>query len=307
MLKDFKELPRVSDSISYLYIEFARIEQDNFSIKAVRENGEIPIPITAFCVLFLGPGTSITHQAIKICAEVGVLIVWVGQNLNYFYASGFGETRSSRNLLKQVKYFSDENLHLEVVRKMYGLRFNNMDMRDKTIAQMRGMEGTRVKTIYTTYSKSFGVSWHGRDYKKGDYTKSDMVNQALTYTNNLLYGVCKSVIISLGYNASLGFIHTGNILSFVYDLADLYKMEMTVPASFKTVSMLNKQGRTDLDYQLLRKNLYEFFNDRELLKRIPKDLEYLFNGSEIENINEDGALWDGSTEVVFGKNYGGIE
>ena len=305
MLKDFKELPRVSDSISYLYIEFARIEQDNFSIKAVRENGEIPIPITAFCVIFLGPGTSITHQAIKICAEVGTLIVWVGQNLNYFYASGFGETRSSRNLLKQVKYFSDDDLHLDVVRKMYHLRFPQVDMSDKTIAQMRGMEGTRVKSIYSTYSKAFGVPWHGRDYKKGDYMKSDMINQAITYSNNLLYGVCKSVVVSLGYNVSLGFIHTGNVLSFIYDLSDLYKMETTVPASFKTVSILNRQKRGELDYNLLRKNLYEFFNDRDLLKRIPKDLDYLFDGSELENINEDGALWDGNNgEVVFGKNYG---
>lgn len=72
MLKDFKELPRLTDSIPYIYIEFARIEQDNFSIKAVRKNGEISIPVTAFCVLFLGQGTSITHQAVKICAEVGV-------------------------------------------------------------------------------------------------------------------------------------------------------------------------------------------------------------------------------------------
>lgn len=305
MIKDFKELPRVSDSISYLYIEFARIEQDNFSIKAVRETGEISIPITAFCVLFLGPGTSITHQAIKICAEVGVLVVWVGQNLNYFYASGFGETRSSRNLLKQVEFYSNECLHIEVVRKMYCLRFPGVDMSDKTIAQMRGMEGTRVKTIYSTYSKLFGVSWHGRDYKKGDYLKSDMINQAITYSNNLLYGVCKSVVISLGYNPSLGFIHTGNILSFIYDLSDLYKMETTVPASFKTVSMLNKMGRKDLDYNLLRKNLYEFFNEKDLLKKIPKDLDYLFEGIDIENINEDGALWNGKNEeVVFGKNYG---
>lgn len=301
MLKDLKELPKVSESISFIYIEFARIEQDNFSIKAVRENEEVPIPVTVFSTLFLGPGTSITHQAIKICAEVGCLIVWLGRNCTPFYAQGFGETKSSRNFLRQVECYSDDEKRVEVAKRLYSLRFPNINLENKSIQQMMGMEGSRVSTIYSTYSRIFGVKWLGRKYKKGTYTKSDNINQAITYSNSLLYGVCQSIIVSMGYNVTLGFIHTGNILSFVYDLADVYKMKTTVLAAFKY--MAKNKEKEEVDLNLLRTEVYNTFTDVDLMKQIPKDLGYLFGWTE-ESKNESGSLWNGLSEVNFGVNYG---
>lgn len=276
MPQDFKELPKISDSISYIYVEYARIEQDNYALKIVRENGSVLLPITNFLVMFLGPGTSITHQAIKVCAELGVLIIWCGENLNYFYASGFGRTRSSKNLLMQIDFYKDSNLNLQVVRKMYELRFKDISLKDKNLSQMRGLEGARVKSMYKNYSRMFNVPWVYRDYTVGDIDKSDIINQAITYANNLLYGLCKAAIIIMGFNVSIGFIHTGNIFSFVYDISDLYKMETSVLAAFKTVGYLRKQNIKELDYNILRKEIYKTYSEQKILQRIPKDLKYIF-------------------------------
>lgn len=304
MSQDFKELPKISDSISYIYVEYARIEQDNYALKLVRENSSVLLPITNFLVMFLGPGTSITHQAIKVYAELGVLVIWCGQNLNYFYASGFGRTRSSKNMLMQIDFYKDNELHLQVVRKMYELRFKNISLEDKNLNQMRGLEGSRVKSMYKTYSKLFNVPWTYRDYKVGDIEKSDMINQAITYSNNILYGLCKAIILIMGFNVSIGFIHTGNIFSFVYDIADLYKMETSVLASFKTVGYLRQRNIKNLDYNLLRNEIYKTYSELKLLQKIPKDLKYLFGS--ISNIEETSCgLWDNFSEVSQGKNYAG--
>ena len=235
MPKDLQQLPKLRDSLSFLYIEHAIIEQDNLSIRVVRADGVVPIPIAAMTVLLLGPGVSITHAAIKAICDNGCTIIWCGETASRFYAVGMGETRSADNLLHQAKLCMNDDLHMQVVRKMYERRFPDMDCANLTLSQIRGMEGVRVREAYRMFSKQYGVPWTKRDYKTTSWEDANPINRALSTANNVLYGICQGAIVSMGYSAGLGFIHTGKMLSFVYDIADLYKAECSIPAAFSVV------------------------------------------------------------------------
>lgn len=300
-MKNLQELPKLRDSITYLYLEHAVIEQNDASIIAIQKDGHIPIPIAAMTCLLLGPGTSITHAAIRAICENGCMAIWCGEFAGRFYAAGMGETRSSKNLLIQAKACMDETLHMQVVRRMYAMRFPNMRTEAFSLEQIRGMEGIRMRKAYENASKMTGVQWRKRAYKNKEWDATDIINQALSEANALLYGVCQAAIVSLGYSTGLGFIHTGKQLSFVYDIADLYKAETTIPAAFEAVQIggeLSKQVRL-----CCRK----YFAQTKLLSRIAQDIATIFETQEIEtqnmNMNTVGALWDENTPLPGGKNY----
>ena len=299
-MKDLQELPKLRDSISYIYLEHAKIEQDDLSIVAIRKDGRIPIPVAATTCLLLGPGPSVTHAAIRTMEENGCMVIWCGEKATRFYASGMGETRSSKNLLLQAQCCVDPDKHMQVVRKMYALRFPGINTDGMTLQQIRGMEGIRVRKTYEMFGKNTGVKWKKRTYKSDSWEASDTINQALSEANAMLYGVCHAAIVSMGFSPGLGFIHTGKQLSFVYDIADLYKTETTIPAAFEAVA---RGGDVHKDLRLLCR---KYFGIAHLMDRIPKDLVTLFGDMEGgENALSAGDLWSEEGVVEGGKNYGG--
>lgn len=299
---DLKELPKLRDSISYVYMEHARIDQDALAIMFEVGDGRIPVPVASLTCLMLGPGTTITHAAVKTIAENGCLIVWCGENASRFYASGMGETRSARNTLLQAELCMDREKHLAVVRKMYEIRFPKMPTKGLTLEQIRGMEGIRVRQAYQMFSKQYGVKWGKRDYKQKEWDNTDPINQALSEANAILYSLCQAAIVSLGYSTALGFIHTGKALSFVYDIADLYKAETTIPAAFEAVG----RGVGELSRNV-RINCRKYFASVGVLKRIAKDIELIFSvgGTEEDDSKDVGDIWDeDGTTISGGINYG---
>lgn len=302
MTTDLQSLPKLRDSISYVYIEHAIIEQKDTSIVAIQKDGHIPIPVSSVTCLMLGPGTKITHAAIKAAAENGCMIIWCGENGMHFYASGMGETRSSVNLLRQAELCINPQSRLDVAKRMYIRRFGKISDPSYTLQQLRGMEGIRVREAYKLASKATGIPWSSRNYKKTDWDEQDPINRALSQANALLYHVCHAAIISLGYSPGLGFIHTGKQLSFVYDIADLYKAEITIPAAFLAAQFPG----TDLSASV-RKNCRKYFQEAKLLKRIPEDIEWIFNlpNSEQRESNPIGNLWDPNGDIPGGMNHHG--
>ena len=302
MKNDLKSLPKLRDSISYIYMEHAIIEQEDSSIVAIQKDGRIPIPVSAVTCLMLGPGTKVTHAAIKAASENGCMIVGCGENGMHFYASGMGETRSAENLLRQAELCSKTDTRLEVAKRMYIRRFGSISSSDYTLQQLRGMEGIRVREAYRLASKVTGIPWSARSYNKEEWDSQDSVNLALSQANSLLYSVCQASVISLGYSTGLGFIHTGKMLSFVYDVADLYKAETTIPAAFAAA----KKPGEDLS-AAVRKNCRAYFQQARLLKRIPEDLEWIFSLPETEHRESPsvGNLWDPKGDIPGGKNYQG--
>ncbi len=303
MPKDLHSLPKLRDSITFLYIEHAIIEQDDFSIVMIKQDGRIPVPIAAMTTLMLGPGVRITHAAVKAVADNGCMVVWCGDHAAKFYAYGMGETRSARNLLLQAQCCMDDERHMAVVRRMYLKRFPKVDCSNMTLQQIRGVEGVRVRELYRQMSKIYGVKWSKRSYKQEEWAAADPINRALSYANTILYSVCQAAILSLGFSTGLGFIHTGKMLSFVYDIADLYKAETTVPVAF---SVISKWEDGDME-PMIRRECRLAFRRTKLLERLPQDIYDLFEGDEdMAKGNQVGNLWDGDSRTVSGgKNHGG--
>lgn len=270
MVQDLHELPKLRDGLTYLYLEWAIVHQNSLAIEAMTHAGRMMIPAAALSVLMLGPGISISHAAVKTLADNGCSIVWVGEEGTRMYASGMGETRKSHHLLRQAELVSCPDFRLEVVRRMYTKRFSEEVEAGMTIEQLRGKEGARVRGIYASASAKFGVPWSGRKYNRNDWSKSDAINRSLSAANALLNGLCHAAIVSGGYSPGLGFIHTGKQLSFVYDIADLYKAELTIPCAFQVVSESSEkvESRT-------REACRKAFREAKLLQRILPDIDEL--------------------------------
>ncbi len=222
-LKNLHALPKVRDSFSYLYVEHARIDRDEKAISITDARGCFPVPCANLTTLMIGPGTSVTHAAVQTLVDNGTLVLWTGEQGVRFYAQGMGETRAARNLLKQAWLSTHEDYRLRVVRKMYEMRFAEQLDVGLTLQQVRGREGIRMRETYAQASRETGVEWTGRSYKRDSWMDADPVNRALSAANSCLYGICQAAIVSAGYSPALGFIHTGKMLSFVYDIGDLYK------------------------------------------------------------------------------------
>lgn len=270
-MRDLHELPKLSDSLTYLYAEHVVVEQKAKAIELFDKDGATLVPTATLSVLLLGPGTRITHAAVKALADSGCAIVWVGEDGTRCYAHGGGETRKAYHLLHQARLVSDPDLRLEVCKRMYRMRFKkqNLDPFLK-LEQLRGMEGARVRDAYAHASITYGVTWHGRSYDRASWGNSDPINRALSAANALLNGLCHAAIVSGGYSPALGFIHTGKQLSFVYDIADLYKVEITIPTAFRIVQESSQRVEPRV-----REACRQAFKEAKLLQRILPDIEAL--------------------------------
>lgn len=315
-MRDLHELPKFQDGTSYLYIEHCKIEQDKMSIVLFDKEGKVQVPCAGLAVLMLGPGTSISHAAVHVLVENGVLVLWSGEEGIRLYAQGLGKTRSARNIIKQARLSSYPETRLKVVEHMYRMRFKEQLADGLSIQQLRGMEGARVRAAYTKAGKDAGIAWSGRKYNRNIWGASDAVNKALSSANACLYGICHAAIIIAGYSPALGFIHMGKQLSFVYDIADLYKAEITIPLAFA----LAKDGSDGIERRA-RIALREMVKQQQLLARIVPDIESVLNlaqlGISIPDLPEDvspealdedqalpGGLWDPDEGVVRGgKNF----
>ena len=300
MKNNLHSLPQLKDSLSYIYIEHAIVEQNDSAIMFIQKEGRTPVPISSITVLLLGPGTSITHAAVKAISDNGSAVVWVGEKASHFYGFGMGETRSSVNLLLQARLCMDTELHIAVVRRMYEFRFPGIQCDGLSLEQIRGMEGVRVREAYKIFSRRSGVLWTGRKYNKNDYAQTDAVNRALTVANACLYGVCHSAIVALGYSPGLGFVHTGRALSFVYDIADLYKVNTAIPAAF---DVAQREKECDIDREA-RITVRRYFKEQRILKRIAKDIQSIFDvlPPEEERTEQTG-LWN-DTEGALPEGVG---
>jgi CRISPR-associated protein Cas1 len=301
-MRDLHELPKLRDSMSYLYLEHGRVEQKYKAVEFVDENGRTMIPAAALTVLMLGPGTSITHAGVRALADNGCLLVWCGEDGMRCYAQGSGETRKAYHLLRQAELASSPDLRLEVVLRMYGFRFGGKLNESLTLPQIRGLEGVRVRDAYADASREYGVEWKGRRYDRKSWSRGDPINRALSAANALLNGLCHAAIVSGGYSPALGFIHTGKQLSFVYDIADLYKVDVTIPVAFATVAESTEEVEPRV-----RQACREAFKEQRLLSRILPDIDWILDiPDEVLSAGEEAdsdparpeALWAGPGDVV---------
>lgn len=268
MKTSLHEIGRFDDRLSFLYVDRAIIKHTTNAIAIHEFDGVTDVPVSSLATLMLGPGTKITHEAIKSLADNNTLVIWSGEFGIRFYACGMGGSRHSRNTLKQARLALDERTRLQVVIRMYCARFEDDEIDENlTLQQLRGKEGIRVRQAYAEASKTYGVEWHGRSYHRKEWFAGDMVNRALSAANACLYGLVHAAILSAGYSPAIGFIHTGKQLSFVYDVADLYKVELTIPLAFEIAARKPDQLEREVRIEARRR-----FHGAKLLQRILPDI-----------------------------------
>lgn len=315
VIADLAQLPRVADSWTFLYTEKVRVERADYAIELRDKTGRVQVPVASISVLLLGPGSTITHAAMLVLAESGCSVVWCGEGMCRFYACGLGETRRAHHLEAQATAWASRSKHLEVVRRLYSMRFTDPLPEGLSIEQIRGHEGVRVRDAYAKLSKETGITWKGRAYKQGEWGAADPVNRALSAANAALYGVVHAALVATGFAPGLGFLHVGKHLSFVYDIADLYKVEMTVPAAFRVAS----DGYAGVESRA-RRLCRDLFQGEKLVERIIPDVQRALGlvpqkarfvahrGEDAEEVDDNApapsALWnpDGS-RTAGGQNH----
>lgn len=296
------ELPKISDRVSFFYIERAKINRHDGAITVSDFRGTVKIPAAMIGVLLLGPGTDISHRAVELIGDIGTSIVWVGERGVRNYAHGRALAHSTKFLEKQAKLVSNNRLRLAVAKKMYQMRFPGEDISKLNMQQLRGREGARVRRVYRENSKKYKVVWTKRDYNVDNFEDGNVVNQALSVANVALYGLVHSIISALGLSPGLGFVHTGHDLSFVYDIADLYKADITIPIAFDVAS---KHQKDEDISTITRLRARDTFADGKLASKIIEDLQYLLDiDKNDELIVEHFGLWDDKDELVkYGVSY----
>lgn len=297
-------LQPVSKRISFVYLDRCVVHRDSNAIVAMSDEGTTHIPAAGIATLLLGPGTRVTHQAMNLLGESGVVTCWVGEGGARLYASAPALSRSTRLLEAQARLVSNRSLRLGVARRMYQLRFPNEDVSRATMQQLRGMEGARVRRAYRAAAAQTGVAWKGRRYDPEVWSAGDDVNRALSAANSCLYGVIHSVVVAVGCSTGLGFVHTGHVLAFVYDIADLYKSEVTIPAAFVAAT----EGEANLASRV-RRLVREHIYSHHILDRAVQDIHYLLLGERTEEeedlVLDKVMLWDREDHVVAaGVAYG---
>lgn len=241
-METLKHIPKeiVTKSVNKwypIYLERAKICQSDFGITVFHEDGtKTDIPVGICSAIMLGPGTSITHGAISICAETNCTLHWVGENGLIYYAIGHEATFTNKNALKQISYRTDKKKRYSIAEKLLLKRFPNAEIKEKTIESIMGVEGSLVKDVYHKLGEKYGVSWKGRKFDHNNFDVGDKINKAISIANFSLYSACFSVIFANGFLPSIGFVHNGTMIDFSLDIADVYKNEIAMESAFQSIS-----------------------------------------------------------------------
>ncbi|MBI4793839.1 MAG: type I-E CRISPR-associated endonuclease Cas1 [Deltaproteobacteria bacterium] len=276
ILPPLKPIP-IKDRISVIYVEKGNLDVIDGAFVVVDKNGvRTHIPIGGVACLMLEPGTRVSHASVTLAARVGCLLVWIGEAGVRLYASGQpGGARADR-LLYQAKLALDDTARLKVVRKMYEIRFGEKPPEKRSVEQLRGIEGVRVRKMYELLARQYRVTWTRRNYDADNWGSGDTANRCLSSATACLYGICEAAILAAGYAPAIGFIHTGKPQSFVYDIADIFKFETVVPVAFRIAGRNPRDAERDV-----RLACRDIFRQTRLLKRIIPTIEQILAAGEI--------------------------
>ena len=272
ILPPLKPIP-MKDRISVLFVEKGNIDVLDGAFVVVDKSGvRTHIPLGGVACIMLEPGTRVSHAAVTLASRIGCLLVWVGDGGVRLYASGQpGGARADR-LLYQAKLALDDDARLKIVRKMYAMRFKEAPPERRSVEQLRGIEGVRVRKIYELIAKQYRVEWKCRNYDYTEWESGDIPNRCLSSATACLYGICEAAILAAGYAPAVGFIHTGKPQSFVYDIADIFKFDTVVPVAFRIAA--KKPHNPERDVRIACRDV---FRQSRLLHRIIPTIEEILS------------------------------
>lgn len=272
-----KPIP-IKERSSILFVEKGQIDVLDGAFVLIDKNGvRLQIPIGGIACLMLEPGTRISHTAVNLASKAGTLLVWVGEGGVRLYAAGQpGGARTDR-LLYQAKLALDEEARLKVVRKMFEIRFGEPPPARRSVDQLRGIEGARVRKMYALIASNYGFDWKYRNYDVEDWESGDLANRCLSTATSCLYGITEAAVLAAGYSPGIGFIHSGKPLSFVYDIADLFKFETVVPLAFKIAKQKHPFAEREV-----RQRCRDIFRESKILQRLIPSIHEVLEAGGLE-------------------------
>ena len=266
------------ERVSLIFIEYGQIDVVDSAFVVIDKNGvRTHIPVGGVACIMLEPGTRVSHAAAALAARVGTLLVWVGEAGVRLYASGQPGGALSDRLLYQAKLALDDTARLKVVRKMYEFRFGEKSPERRSIEQLRGIEGARVRKMYELLAQRYGLKWDKRQYDPNNWDRSDLLNKCVSAANACLYGITEAAVLAAGYAPAIGFIHTGKPLSFVYDIADLFKFNTVVPVAFQIAAHKSPEPE-----RAVRRACRDIFRREKTLERIVPTIEEVLAAGEMQ-------------------------
>lgn len=274
----------MKDRAGIIFLEYGELDVIDSAFVLVDKNGvRVQIPVGGLACIMLEPGTRVSHAAVILAARVGCLLVWVGEAGVRLYASGQPGGARADKLLFQARVALDEDARLAVVREMYRRRFAEEAPSRRSIDQLRGIEGARVRELYKLIAKKYGVEWKSRNYDRNAWDAADIPNRCLSSATACLYGLAEAAILAAGYAPAIGFLHRGKAQSFVYDIADVYKFETVVPAAFETAAKIAKgRGGEGSPERQVRIACRDLFRKTGVLEKIIPSIEEMLRASGIE-------------------------
>jgi CRISP-associated protein Cas1 len=248
----------------------------------------------------IGSGPPDQHQAVAErlgAAEAGIEAGEECLRVSHFgeagvrlYSAGQPGGARSDKLLWQARLALHDAARLRIVREMYRRRFNEDAPSRRSIDQLRGIEGARVRKLYEILAQQNGVKWSRRQYDRKDWEAGDTANRCLSAATSCLHGLCEAAVLAAGYAPAIGFLHTGKPRSFVYDIADLYKMETVVPQAFKVAGKA-AAGKLDMPAErAVRIACRDSFRQGGLLSKIIPDIEAVLTAGDLPKPEEKGAV-----------------
>jgi CRISPR-associated protein Cas1 len=236
--------------------------------------GEYGIPFQTVSAIFLEPGSTISHDALRLLARHGTGLIATGEDGVRFYASmPFGQDDSAL-AREQVRIWSDPSRRLQVARRMYAWRLGEV-LPSEDLNVLRGIEGARVRTVYRTLAQQFGIKWAGRRYDRDDPEATDKVNQAVNHGSAAVRAAAMVAVAATSTIPQLGFVHEDSAESFALDIADLYREKVCLPAAFRAVKEFEKRQPEPLE-RYARRSAARALSENEVIPGMIDRIKSLF-------------------------------
>jgi len=271
---DAARIPQKSRN-GLVYLERCRLSIDNGSLVVAFDDAgrEFELPYQRLNAILLGPGTTVTHDAVRHCLAHGTCLAFVGTDGTRIYSAPPVFERDSTLARRQATYWASETTRVMVAKRMYAKRFGDTP-RSNSLDALRGMEAARIKAAYGLLAKQIGVVWGGRNYDRANPTAGDLPNQAINHAVTALEACVTIAVQATATLPPLGFLHEDSAKSWILDLCDLYRTSVTVPIAFRCVKEHQQRPGDPLDRQV-RRAISRHVRENELVDKIIDDVKEL--------------------------------
>ncbi len=270
-----------ADRHGLLYFEYGKLSVEDGTLRFLAAQsdtinaGDYSIPYQTVSMILLGPGTSMTHDVLRLCARHGTLLAAVGEGGVKSYTAppmGQGHSDVAR---RHAERWADPRQRLDTARKLYAWRFGRV-LPHRDIETLRGIEGARMKESYRLVAQRFGIDWQGRRYDRDNPNAADQPNQAINHAATFVEAAADIAVAAVGALPPLGFIHEDSSNAFTLDIADLWRVDVTLPLAFGTLKAYH-ENKTDNLERDVRRRAARLFRQEKLIPRMIDRIKELFD------------------------------